>query len=166
MKLLKVLLALGLALSLAQAKDAKENKILSAWKAQVKAAQAEIKMITPKELMEWNKAEKNFVLVDVREPDEVAAGYIEADTIKKIPRGLLDPVVAKMGVLKPEQTIVIYCKKGSRGALAGKVLKDLGFNNVYNLKGGIHGWMKAEMPIMSSLGTFKTVPYELTGCAE
>lgn len=167
MKLLKVLLGLALAFCLVQAKDAaKENPVLTIWKEQIKVAQAEINMITPAELMEWNKSDKKFVLVDVREPNEVEAGWIEANTIKKIPRGTLDAVVAKAGALSPDQTVVMYCKKGARGALAGKMLKDLGFKNVYNLKGGIHGWMEAGQPIVSSLGTFKTVPYELTGCGD
>ena len=155
-------------MTLGQAKDvaSKEDAVGALWKKQVSAAKAEINKISPDELMKWNKEDKKFILLDVREKEEVLAGWIEANNIKKIPRGLLDPAVAKAGALKPEQTIVIYCKKGSRGALAGKVLKDLGFNNVYNLEGGIHGWMKAGLPIVSSLGTFKTVPYELTGCAE
>lgn len=163
MKLLKVLLTLALFITLGQAK---EDVVGALWKKQVSTAQAAINKISPEELMKWNKEDKKFILLDVREKEEVLAGWIEANNIKKIPRGLLDPAVAKAGALKPEQIIVVYCKKGSRGALAGKVLKDLGFNNVYNLEGGIHGWMKAGLPIVSSLGTFKTVPYELTGCAE
>lgn len=140
MKLLKVLLTLALFITLGQAKDvqSKEDVVGDLWKKQVSAAKAEINKISPEELMKWNKEDKKFVLLDVREGNEVLAGWIEADMLKKIPRG----------------------------ALAGKMLKDLGFKNIYNLEGGIHGWMNAGQPIVSSLGTFKTVPYELTGCAE
>ncbi len=165
MKLLKVLLGLVLTISFMQASDVKGNDDFGAlWKKQVKAAKAEIKQISPDELMRWNIDKKKFVLVDVREEKEVLAGWIEADTVKKIPRGILDVAAANSGALKENQTIVVYCKKGARGALAAKMLKDLGFKNVYNLDGGIHAWMNAGLPIVSSLGTFKTVPYELTGC--
>lgn len=167
MKLLKVLLLLALSIFVLQAKDvAPQDDCGEIWNKQVAAASAEVKKITPDELMKWNIDNKKFVLLDVREADEVLAGWIEADTIKKIPRGTLDAVVAKAGALKPDQTVVVYCKKGARGALSAKMLKDLGFNDVYNLEGGIHGWMKAGLPIVSSLGTFKTVPYELTGCGD
>ena len=36
--------------------------------------------------------------------------------------------------------IVVYCGGGSRASLAGKVLKEMGFKNVYNLEGGYRGW--------------------------
>jgi len=134
------------------------------FKAKVKAAKQAVSPMTPETLMKWIKDGKDFVLVDVRLKKEVEAGKIEADVARHFPRGLLDVLVFKGKVLKPEQTVVIYCKKGTRGALAGKDLVDMGFKNVYNLKGGIHGWMAAGYPITNSLGTFKTVPYELTGC--
>lgn len=143
--------------------QAADNPVLDLWKKQVKEAKASITAIKPEELMEWNKQNKKFVLVDVREMEEINAGWIEADNLKKIPRGTLDPAVAKQGALKVDQIIVTYCKKGSRGALAGKMLKDLGFKNIYNLDGGIEGWMKVGFPIVNDSGTFKAVAYELTG---
>jgi rhodanese-related sulfurtransferase len=137
-----------------------------AFKSKVAEAKKVVKIIKPAELMEWIKADKNFVLVDVREKNEVEAGKIEAPTNRHFARGLLDVLVFKGKVLKPEQTVVIYCKKGTRGLLAAKDLADMGFTKVYNLAGGIHAWMDAGLPITNSLGTFKTVPYELTGCGE
>ncbi len=166
MKFVKGLLVVALATTLLQGAEKKVSPVMKAWKAQVKEAKASVTTITPKELMSWNKSNKKFVLLDVREPAEVEAGRIEAETFKKIPRGLVDVLVAKAGALKPDQVVVVYCKKGARGALAGKTLKSLGFKNVYNLKGGILGWIKAEMPIVNSLGTFKSVPYKLTGVSE
>ena len=35
---------------------------------------------------------------------------------------------------------VVYCGGGSSASLAGKVLKEMGFKNVYNLEGGYRGW--------------------------
>ncbi len=108
---------------------------------------------------------KNFLLLDVRENDEVIAGKIEYENSMNTPRGIVDIIAAK-GAMNTDQLIVIYCKKGSRGLLAAKSLQELGFTNVYNLKGGIHAWMAKGLPITNSLGTFKTVPYDLTSCAE
>jgi len=133
--------------------------------AQIKEAEKTVQVIQPEKVMDWIVAKKDFVLVDVRERAEVEAGKIEYKTYTNIPRGFLDIVAAK-GALKIDDIIVVYCKKGSRGLLAAAALKKLGFKNVYNIKDGIHGWMEAGLPITNSLGTFKTVPYELTGCAE
>ncbi|MFT7003782.1 MAG: rhodanese-related sulfurtransferase [Sulfurimonas sp.] len=163
MKLSKIILALLIFVSFLQAEVKNENTVLKLWKKQVSIARAEVKSITPKELMSWIKNKKDFILVDIREKKEVSSGWIESKTTKKISRGTLDPAVAKAGALKPEQTIVLYCHKGPRAVLAIKTLEDLGFKNVYNLKGGIDAWMNAGYPIVNSMGTFKSVPYETTG---
>lgn len=141
-----------------------KNQAFDQWKADVAAAKKAVPSLKPAELMEWNKAGKKFILVDVRDSAEVLAGHIEAEVFKKMPKGMLDPMVMKGNALQQDQTIVVYCKAGTRGALAGAMLQKYGFKNVYNLAGGIQGWMKAGLPIVNELGTFKTVPYELTGC--
>lgn len=143
---------------------AAKNQAFDQWLGDVKAAKKAIKTLSPDELMEWNKSEKDFILVDVRDSAEVLAGRIEANSFKKMPRGLIDPMVMKGNALQQDQTIVVYCKAGTRGALVVNMLQKYGFKNIYNLKGGIQGWMKAGLPIVNELGTFKTVPYELTGC--
>lgn len=136
-----------------------------AFKAKTSAAAKIVEQLTPAQVMDMIKSKKDVMIVDVREKNEVEAGKIEAPNYLHSPRGLVDVIAAK-GALSPDKTYVIYCKKGSRGLLAAAALKELGFENVYNLDGGIHAWMDAGYPITNSLGTFKTVPYELTGCAE
>ncbi len=42
--------------------------------------------------------------------------------------------------MKPEIPIVVFCGGGSRAALAGATLLELGFKNVKNLDGGFRGW--------------------------
>ena len=42
--------------------------------------------------------------------------------------------------LHADTPIVVYCGGGSRAALAGKTLKEIGFTNVQNLEGGFRGW--------------------------
>ncbi len=45
-----------------------------------------------------------------------------------------------MSAPEKDADIIIYCKKGDRGILAAKVLSELGYSNVKNLKGGIIAW--------------------------
>ena len=40
------------------------------------------------------------------------------------------------------KTVIVYCASGGRSALAGKLLKDLGYANVYNL-GGFKDWAES-----------------------
>lgn len=97
---------------------------------------------------------KDLILIDVREPEEFASGYINAHTVLTIPRGKLefmaiDKVAKKFG---DEVNIVTYCLKGPRGSLAALQLKKMGFANVKNLKGGILGWLQKGNTVHSYLG--------------
>jgi rhodanese-related sulfurtransferase len=80
-----------------------------------------------------------FVL-DVREGSEVIEkGAI--DNSVNIPRGLVEMKLAPDASQFPAETpIVVYCGGGSRAALAGKTLVELGFTNVRNLDGGYRAW--------------------------
>lgn len=133
--------------------------------AQLEAAKKAVTELSPHEVMKMIIDKKEFTLIDVREPNEIESGQIEAPKTMNTPRGLID-IIASTGALTPDATYVLYCKKGSRGLLAAATLRSLGFKNVYNIKDGIHAWMEAGYPITNSLGTFKTVPYDLTGCGK
>lgn len=162
MKTIKiVLLALLVASAGLQAKSDPKNlelkkELLGKWKAYSKASQGATKGITDKELIQWMDDDKDFVLVDVREPAEVAAGYILAMDFKAIPRGMVAPAIGKTAALKPDQTIVFYCKLGSRSAMAAKEATEVfGYKNVFFLKGGIVGWVKNGHKIHNKMGEFK-----------
>ncbi len=151
MKLTHVLLVAAMATGL-YAKDAapaKVNPVDAKVKAMVAEKMKQVKNMEPKQLHEMIKAEKDFLLIDVREPGEVAIGKIDSLDFKAIPAGYL-PFKAKG--LDTNKKIVIYCKAGARGAIATKLLNDLGFKDVTNLKGGIKGWLKAGYPIETGLG--------------
>ncbi len=76
-----------------------------------------------------------FVLVDVREPHEYQ--------ICKIPGSHLIPLgdlPKRVNELNPADEIVVHCKSGGRSAKAVDFLKQSGFKNVRNMKGGILAW--------------------------
>jgi rhodanese-related sulfurtransferase len=157
--LMLVCVAVPLSLNAADvssADKALKKELMGQWKAYAKAAQKEAAGISAKELAKWMDEDKDFVLVDVREPKEVAAGVIMAMEWKAIPRGMVAPAVGKAMALKPSQTVVIYCKLGARSAMAANELKKVyGFKNVYYLKGGIMGWIKDGYEIHNMMGEFK-----------
>jgi len=63
-----------------------------------------------------------------------------------ISRGLLEFKIYKV-ITNPDQKIIVFCKSGGRGALATLRLKEMGYKNVYNIKGGFMGWKKAGLPV-------------------
>ncbi|MGD0498738.1 MAG: ubiquitin-like small modifier protein 1 [Bryobacteraceae bacterium] len=77
----------------------------------------------------------DFVLIDVREPHEYRICNIPG--AKLIPLG---EVARRMGELDPEDDIVIHCKSGIRSAKACGILRNAGFKQVRNMKGGILAW--------------------------
>ncbi len=120
-------------------------------KALIDEASMHVTQIKPKEL--YTVAD-DIILIDVREPEEFASGYINAHTVLTIPRGKLefmaiDKIAKKYG---QDAQIVTYCLKGPRGLLAAYHLQKLGFSNVKNLSGGILGWLEKGNTIHSYLG--------------
>jgi sulfur-carrier protein adenylyltransferase/sulfurtransferase len=73
-------------------------------------------------------------VLDVREPHEYEVANIG---VRLIPLGELPQHLAE---LDQDEYFVVHCKTGSRSAKAVKLLQDAGFQNVYNVKGGITAW--------------------------
>lgn len=124
-------------------------------KNKIAAAEQNIQTIDSKTLRSWLDAdEKEFVLLDVREPGEVSAGKIEADDYLSIPRGLIEFQFTKK-VKDLHKPVVVYCLKGARGALATQSLKELGYTQVYNLNGGVLAWIEKGHPVSNFFGEFE-----------
>jgi rhodanese-related sulfurtransferase len=110
----------------------------------LEAANAAVPKISGKEAQEM--VAKGALLVDVRDGTEVAATGKAAGAIH-IPRGSLefkaDPTSASADKnFSTDKTVILHCASGGRAALAGKLLKDLGYDKVYNL-GGFKDWVEA-----------------------
>ncbi len=80
---------------------------------------------------------KRPVLLDVREPFEYSLCHLESSTL--IPVEELD---TRLGELKRDSEIVVYCHVGVRSAGAVRLLRQAGFSNVRNLQGGIDEWAR------------------------
>ncbi len=77
------------------------------------------------------------VLVDVREPDEVAEGTLPDS--RNIP---LTEFVERLSELDASKPIVLFCRSGGRSAQAAQYLVDSGFSTVANLEGGMLAWQE------------------------
>jgi adenylyltransferase/sulfurtransferase len=91
--------------------------------------------IDVKELKRKIDAKENFFLLDVREPNEFQIGRIPGSTL--IPLG---DVAQRYQEIPKDREVVVHCKMGGRSAKAAAFLRQQGFTNVKNLKGGILDW--------------------------
>jgi adenylyltransferase/sulfurtransferase len=107
-------------------------------------------MTTYRELLARTKAEiaevdapgaqaiEGAAWVDVRETDEWQEGHIPGAV--HVPRGNLESRIE--GVVGKSTPVVIYCAVGSRSAFAAKTLEELGYEEVYSLRGGFTDWKR------------------------
>jgi adenylyltransferase/sulfurtransferase len=106
----------------------------------LKGVRGRIQEIDVRGLDEELKQGRKPVLIDVREQDEVEQGIIPGAI--HIPRGYLELRVEER-VPDREVPIVAYCASGIRSALATEALKQMGYSDVTNLKGGFGAWKEA-----------------------
>lgn len=85
-----------------------------------------------------------FVLVDVREESEFAAGH--AAGAIHLGKGIIERDVER---IVPERStkLVLYCGGGYRSALAADNLQKMGYNGVISLDGGWRAWNEAGLPV-------------------
>ena len=91
--------------------------------------------ITPADFDAWKQAGKAFTLLDVRSPQEFAAGHVAGAV--NIP---LDQLRQRHPELSPDLPVITYCALGMRGYLSERILRQRGFREVYNLSGGYRTW--------------------------
>nr|WKN34586.1 rhodanese-like domain-containing protein [Tunicatimonas sp. TK19036] len=83
------------------------------------------------------KARKGHVVLDVRSPQEARDGSIQGG----IQINFFDPHFrSKLEKLDKSQAYLVYCRSGNRSAQACSLMADLGFDQLYNLSGGINAW--------------------------
>lgn len=111
----------------------------------VAAANAVVERIDPERARALVEREGGLI-VDVRDAPEVAASG-RAEGAHHVSRGMIefradpespyhDPAFAK------DRPVIFYCASGGRAALAGKALKDMGYERVYSV-GGFKDWVEA-----------------------
>lgn len=101
--------------------------------------------IEPKNLAAAGLAERDICILDVRSPDEYAAGHVEGAL--NVP---LDDLRAYTRTLGPDTRIVTYCTMvhpgSSRGEAAADLLVSLGLD-AKTLRGGLPAWRDALLPV-------------------
>lgn len=86
------------------------------------------------------------VLIDVRESDEWRQGHI-GEAIG-IPRGFLELRVEEK-LPDHKAPVILQCASGTRSLLAARTLREMGYENVYNLTGGFNAWKDRGLPFVA-----------------
>lgn len=101
-----------------------------------------IKEITVQELKEKIDNKEDFQLIDVRETFEYETSNLDGLNIP------LGGILIEADQIAQDKPVIVQCRSGKRSASAIMQLEQLGFTNLYNLKGGIIAWQEAYDPNM------------------
>ena len=98
---------------------------------------SEIKEVTPEDVDERLRRGDEFVILDVREDEEVEHGILPG--ARHVTRGHLESRVEDV-LTDKDAEVVVYCAGGVRSAFATKTLEELGYSNVSSMSGGFTRW--------------------------
>ena len=90
------------------------------------------------------------VVVNIRSADAFARGHIV--NAKNVPGEELDSRISQLEQFKA-QPIIAVCDNGITSTKAVKTLRGVGFESVYNLKGGMNGWTQSGLPVVTGKKT-------------
>ncbi|MDP2837586.1 MAG: rhodanese-like domain-containing protein [Methanobacteriaceae archaeon] len=105
------------------------------------------KDVTPQEsseIIKENINNPNFVLWDVRTPLEFQSGHLEG----AVNLDYQSNFKAEIQTIDKGKKYLLYCKSGIRSANAMQVMLHFGFNEVYNMLGGITYWTDEGWPVL------------------
>lgn len=101
-----------------------------------------VKEIEPPELREWLEEPNPPQLIDVRTPQEMAQASLA--NAQAMPLSVLP---LRFNEVATHGRVVFYCRTGARSAQACMFMAQQGYENVYNLRGGIVSWVRHGFPV-------------------
>lgn len=108
-------------------------------------ARGAVRELSPQQVRELLRNDGKHVVLDVREKEEYREGRLEGAV--SVPRGFLE---MKMDAEVPDKStpIIAYCAGGVRSLLAGKVMKEMGYEDVTSMSGGYTAWKNEGYPFV------------------
>ncbi len=100
-----------------------------------------------RELAQQRGGQKDFVILDVRTPEEFRDGHLSG----AVNLNLLAPdFTAKLGALDRGKTYLVYCRSGNRSTKAVRAMEGMDFRSIYHMRDGILGWQAKGFPLSRS----------------
>ncbi len=107
-----------------------------------------LKDVSPEEayeLIQKRNGSPDFIILDVRTPEEYKEGYIENALNINF---YSDEFNSELRKLDKDKAYLIYCRSGGRSGRTLNMMKQLGFKEVYNIQGGMVKWLYRENPVV------------------
>jgi rhodanese-related sulfurtransferase len=89
------------------------------------------------------------LVIDLRSKDSFDAGHIV--DARNVPAATLESQADSLKKWR-DKNVITYCDNGNNGASAARALIKLGFTKVFNLQGGLNGWVKDNLPLTKTAG--------------
>lgn len=106
-------------------------------------SRAQVPEWTPQEVRDRLASGGGHVILDVREKDEFREGHLPGAV--SLPRGFIDIRVEEL-VPDKRTPLILHCASGTRSLLAGRTLKEMGYESVVSMSGGYTAWKGAGYP--------------------
>lgn len=103
-----------------------------------------VKVISPQEVRDAVYGDNSQQLVDVRTIEEFQEGHLKNSQNICVTDDDFEENIVK---LDKNQPIYLYCRSGKRSARAAKILKELGFKEIYDMEGGYLNWESQQFDI-------------------
>ena len=107
-----------------------------------------VPLIQPEQVITWESEGEPLIILDTRSNPEYQVShlqnalFIDFDSFRS----------SEVKDLSKTTKIVVYCSVGYRSERIGEKLQELGFEDVYNLYGGIFHWKNNNYPVVNSIG--------------
>ena len=96
------------------------------------------------DLIAKHKNNTDFIILDVRTPQEFNNGHIEKAILLDFYSKTYTDGLKR---LDKSKTYLIYCRSGNRSGKTLDLIKNMGFSQVYNMDQGIRGWRSMGFPV-------------------
>ena len=100
-------------------------------------------LVSPRQALELS-GDADTTVIDVRTPEEFAEGHIEGATMIDF---YSETFADEMAALDPDGTYLLYCRSGNRSGQATALMQQLGFEQVYDLEGGVVAYGGQGLPL-------------------
>ncbi|MEE9437755.1 MAG: rhodanese-like domain-containing protein [Saprospiraceae bacterium] len=113
-----------------------------------------------KTLIANNLSNSNFTILDVRTPNEYYPEHIEGAFFRNF---YANDFQQQLDSLDKNRTFLIYCRSGNRSGQTFTMMKDLGFQGIYNMLGGMNAWNSAGYPVTDVVPDYVDIYANTTG---
>jgi rhodanese-related sulfurtransferase len=113
----------------------------------VSRKKAEVYSISPVDAKKLIETKDQLQLVDVRTPQEFSGGALPGSTLVTYNSWSPKTFLNQMEAFDREKPLLLVCAVGGRSWAAALALKRQGFQEVYNLNGGLQAWARQRVPL-------------------